>query len=216
VTALSGHGGELALAPLVDRGVGAVFTLSGGHIFPFFDACVRRGVRIVDVRHEQTATFAAEAMAKLTRGPGIAVLTAGPGVTNGVSAMLTSTDAVTWSAPVSAPYNFVYPSIREILWLADRNEYLVVGGETESGFIATSTTTDATVWHARFTSDPFTSVLWDGSRFIAIDDNGRVYTSADGVSWASQGIVPNNPLSRLSFFRHRHSNEVLNVLIPDG
>jgi acetolactate synthase-1/2/3 large subunit len=90
VTALSGHGGELALAPLVDRGVGAVFTLSGGHIFPFFDACVRRGVRIVDVRHEQTATFAAEAMAKLTRGPGIAVLTAGPGVTNGVSAITTA------------------------------------------------------------------------------------------------------------------------------
>ena len=77
MTALSGHGGELALAPLLDRGVSAVFTLSGGHIFPFFDACVKRDVRIVDVRHEQTATFAAEAMAKLTRGPGVAVLTAG-------------------------------------------------------------------------------------------------------------------------------------------
>jgi acetolactate synthase I/II/III large subunit len=87
----SDHGGELALAALRAWGVDALFTLSGGHIFPFYDACgAARQVRIVDVRHEQTATFAAEAVAKLTRRPGVAALTAGPGVTNGMSAMTTA------------------------------------------------------------------------------------------------------------------------------
>src|SRR3954466_3148912 len=87
---LEGHGGELALAALQQHGVNELFTLSGGHIFPFYDAAVKLGVRIVDVRHEQTATFAAEGMAKLTRRPGVAVLTAGPGVTNGISAITTA------------------------------------------------------------------------------------------------------------------------------
>jgi acetolactate synthase-1/2/3 large subunit len=87
---IEGHGGELALAALQQHGVGELFTLSGGHIFPFYDAAVKRDVRIVDVRHEQTATFAAEGMAKLTRRPGVAVLTAGPGVTNGMSAIATA------------------------------------------------------------------------------------------------------------------------------
>ena len=87
---MNGHGGELALAALSGYGVREMFTLSGGHIFPFYDA-VAKGTyddwRIFDVRHEQTATFAAEATAKLTRRPGVAVLTAGPGVTNGISAV---------------------------------------------------------------------------------------------------------------------------------
>jgi len=87
---VTGHGGELALGVLSAAGVAEIFTLSGGHIFPFYDACVKANVPIYDVRHEQTATFAAEAMAKLTRRPGVAVLTAGPGVTNGVSAMTTA------------------------------------------------------------------------------------------------------------------------------
>lgn len=83
------HGGELALAVLRNQGVDTIYTLSGGHIFPFYDAAVKRdpNVRILDVRHEQTATFAAEAAAKLTRNIGVAVLTAGPGVTNGISAV---------------------------------------------------------------------------------------------------------------------------------
>ena len=88
---VSGHGGELALAALTPYGVDTLFTLSGGHIFPLYDAAVKAGdVRILDVRHEQTATFAAEGVAKLTRKPGVAVLTAGPGVTNGVSAVTTA------------------------------------------------------------------------------------------------------------------------------
>ncbi len=83
----SGHSGELALAALRGFGVDELFTLNGGHVWPLYDAAVKQGVRILDVRHEQTAAFAAEGMAKLTRRPGVAVLTAGPGVTNGVSAI---------------------------------------------------------------------------------------------------------------------------------
>lgn len=66
-----------------------MFTLSGAHVFPMYDAAHKEdhGVSLLDVRHEQTATFAAEATGKLTRSPGLAVLTAGPGVTNGVSAI---------------------------------------------------------------------------------------------------------------------------------
>jgi acetolactate synthase-1/2/3 large subunit len=87
---VEGHGGTLAVEALAGFGVTELFTLSGGHIFPFYDAAVKQvapAVRLVDVRHEQTATFAAEATAKLTRRPGVAVLTAGPGITNGVSAV---------------------------------------------------------------------------------------------------------------------------------
>jgi acetolactate synthase-1/2/3 large subunit len=64
-----------------------MFTLNGGHIWPFYDAARNQGMRVVDTRHEQAATFAAEAYAKLTRRPGLAALTAGPGITNGVSAV---------------------------------------------------------------------------------------------------------------------------------
>jgi acetolactate synthase-1/2/3 large subunit len=69
-----------------------MFTLSGGHVFPLYDGAVKAEppMRIVDVRHEQTAVFAAEATARLTRVPGLAVLTAGPGVTNGISAITTA------------------------------------------------------------------------------------------------------------------------------
>jgi acetolactate synthase-1/2/3 large subunit len=67
-----------------------VYTLSGGHIFPIYDGFHARGMKIIDTRHEQTAGFAAEAHAKLTRGPGIAALTAGPGVTNGMSPLVSA------------------------------------------------------------------------------------------------------------------------------
>jgi acetolactate synthase I/II/III large subunit len=84
---IEGHGGELALAALRAFGVTEMFTLSGGHVFPLYDAAHRAGFPIFDVRHEQSAVFAAEAVAKLQRRPGLAVLTAGPGVTNGVSGL---------------------------------------------------------------------------------------------------------------------------------
>jgi len=86
------HGGEIAVAVAQSHGVDTMFTLSGAHVFPLYDGAVKAEppMRLVDVRHEQTAVFAAEATAKLTRTPGLAVLTAGPGVTNGVSAVTTA------------------------------------------------------------------------------------------------------------------------------
>jgi acetolactate synthase-1/2/3 large subunit len=82
-----GHGGDLALATLKAFGVTEMFTLSGAHVFPLYDAAQRTDVRLVDVRHEQSAVFAAEAVAKLQRRAALAVLTAGPGVTNGISGL---------------------------------------------------------------------------------------------------------------------------------
>src|SRR4051794_31433701 len=86
---ISGHAGELAVAVARAHGVETMFTLSGAHVFPMYDGAVKADppMRILDVRHEQTAAFAAEATGKLTRVPGLAVLTAGPGVTNGISAL---------------------------------------------------------------------------------------------------------------------------------
>jgi len=98
------HGGHHAVDAALAHGAHALFTLSGAHIFPLFDAAVggREAVlaarssqvaagsgrlRLVDVRHEQTAVFAAEAVGKLTRTPGFAAVTAGPGVTNSLSAV---------------------------------------------------------------------------------------------------------------------------------
>ena len=88
-TPVEGHGGSHATAVAAAHGVRTMFTLSGAHVFPMYDAAEKEdhGVALLDVRHEQTAAFAAEATGKLTRSPGLAVLTAGPGVTNGVSAM---------------------------------------------------------------------------------------------------------------------------------
>src|ERR1044071_6382571 len=81
------HGGRLIAKRLKAHGVTRLFTLSGGHLFSVYDGCREEGVEIVDTRHEQTAAFAAEGWAKVTREPGVAALTAGPGVTNGMSAM---------------------------------------------------------------------------------------------------------------------------------
>ncbi len=79
------HGGLLIAEMLKREGVEVVFTLSGGHIAAIYDGCVRRGIRVMDVRHEQVAVHAAEGWAKVTRQPGVALLTAGPGVTDGVT-----------------------------------------------------------------------------------------------------------------------------------
>ena len=81
------HGGRLVAKRLRAAGVTKLFTLSGGHLFSIYDGCREEGIAIVDTRHEQTAAFAAEGWAKATREPGVAALTAGPGVTNGMSAM---------------------------------------------------------------------------------------------------------------------------------
>ena len=79
------HGGWLVAKILKREGVEVVFTLSGGHIAAIYDGCLREGIRVVDTRHEQAAVHAAEGWAKCTRKPGVALLTAGPGVTDGVT-----------------------------------------------------------------------------------------------------------------------------------
>jgi acetolactate synthase-1/2/3 large subunit len=81
------HGGRLIARRLKAHGVSKLFTLSGGHLFSIYDGCREEGIDIVDVRHESTAAFAAEGWAKVTREAGVCALTAGPGVTNGMSAM---------------------------------------------------------------------------------------------------------------------------------
>src|SRR5438874_1178750 len=81
------HGGRLVARRLKAHGVSKLFTLSGGHLFSIYDGCRAEGIEIVDVRHESTAAFAAEGWAKVTREAGVCALTAGPGVTNGMSAL---------------------------------------------------------------------------------------------------------------------------------
>jgi acetolactate synthase I/II/III large subunit len=81
------HGGRLVAKRLKAHGVSKLFTLSGGHLWSIYDGCREEGIDIVDTRHEQSAAFAAEGWAKATREPGVCALTAGPGVTNGMSAL---------------------------------------------------------------------------------------------------------------------------------
>ncbi len=80
------HGGKLAAKALKAAGVECVFTLSGGHVMGIYDGCLDEGIKVVDVRHEQAAVHAADAWARLNPGKvGVAILTAGPGVTDGVT-----------------------------------------------------------------------------------------------------------------------------------
>jgi acetolactate synthase I/II/III large subunit len=85
--AQQGHGGLAISHSLKALGVTNIFTLTGGHIFPIFDGAKADGIRLVDVRHEQSAAFAAEGWARLTRSLGVCAVTAGPGVTNALSAL---------------------------------------------------------------------------------------------------------------------------------
>ena len=80
------HGGKLAARALRLAGVDCIFTLSGGHVMAIYDGALDEGIRVIDVRHEQAAVHAADAYSRLNPGKlGCAVLTAGPGVTDGVT-----------------------------------------------------------------------------------------------------------------------------------
>ena len=79
------NGGRLVARTLKQAGVGHVFTLCGGHILPIYDGCVSEGLQVVDMRHEQACAHAGDAYARLTRNIGVAVVTAGPGVTDAVT-----------------------------------------------------------------------------------------------------------------------------------
>jgi acetolactate synthase-1/2/3 large subunit len=84
------HGGQIIARALKNEGVDTIFTLTGGHIVPILDGCVQEGMRIVDVRHEQTAAHAAEAYTRLTGRLGVAAVTAGPGVTDTITGVATA------------------------------------------------------------------------------------------------------------------------------
>ena len=81
------HGGELVAEVLAAHGVKFIFTLVGGHISPLLVASKDKGIRVVDVRHEVNAVFAADAVSRLSGVPGVAAVTAGPGVTNTITAV---------------------------------------------------------------------------------------------------------------------------------
>jgi acetolactate synthase-1/2/3 large subunit len=81
------NGGDIVAEALARHGVRFLFTLCGGHISPVLVSAKARGLRVVDTRHEATAVFAAEAVARLTGVPGVAAVTAGPGVTNTITAL---------------------------------------------------------------------------------------------------------------------------------
>ena len=84
------HGGEVVADVLVSHQVSHIFTLVGGHISPILVASNNRGIRIIDVRHEMTAMFAADAVGRLTGRPGVCVVTVGPGVFNTITVSRTT------------------------------------------------------------------------------------------------------------------------------
>ena len=88
-------GGHLVARALKAEGIEAIFTLCGGHIIDIYDGCTDAGIRIIDVRHEQAAAHSADAWTRLTGIPGCAVVTAGPGTTDAVTAV-----ANAWRAQV--------------------------------------------------------------------------------------------------------------------
>ena len=81
------QGGRLAARAVAAAGVDAIFTLSGGHVMPIYEGCRHEGVRVIDVRHEQSAAHAAESWGRVRRACGVALVTAGPGVTGTVTAV---------------------------------------------------------------------------------------------------------------------------------
>ena len=81
------HGGDRVADVLAAAGVPCVYTLCGGHISPILSAAKARGIRIVDTRDEATAVFAADAAARLSGRPGVAAVTAGPGISNTITAL---------------------------------------------------------------------------------------------------------------------------------
>jgi len=79
------HGGELVARSLAAQGVSTLYTLCGGHVAPIYDGCLNHNIAVIDFRHEQAAAHAADAHARLTRNVGVALVTAGPGVTDAVT-----------------------------------------------------------------------------------------------------------------------------------
>jgi acetolactate synthase I/II/III large subunit len=86
-------GGELVARALAAQGISTIYTLCGGHVMPIYDGCVNNNIAIIDTRHEQAAAHAADAHARLTRNVGVAVVTAGPGVTDALTGIANAYEA---------------------------------------------------------------------------------------------------------------------------
>jgi len=84
------HGGQIVARALANEGAQYVFTLCGGHIMSIYDGCIDHGIRVIDVRHEQTAAHAADGWGRVTGQPGVALVTAGPGLTDAVTGVATA------------------------------------------------------------------------------------------------------------------------------
>ena len=84
------HGGRIVAQALRREGVSHVFTLCGGHVMSIYDGCLDEGIAVVDVRHEQSAAHAADGWARVTGNPGVAIVTAGPGLTDAVTGVATA------------------------------------------------------------------------------------------------------------------------------
>jgi acetolactate synthase I/II/III large subunit len=84
------HGGQIVARALANEGVEFVFTLCGGHIMSIYDGCIDHGIRVIDTRHEQTAAHAADGWGRVTGKPGVAIVTAGPGLTDAVTGVATA------------------------------------------------------------------------------------------------------------------------------
>ena len=81
------HGGEVVASTLMQHNIKYIFTLCGGHISPILVACKQNNIKVIDVRHEATAVFAADAISRLSPAIGVAAVTAGPGLTNTLTAV---------------------------------------------------------------------------------------------------------------------------------
>lgn len=86
-------GGELVARALAAQGVSTIYTLCGGHVMNIYDGCANNGIQVIDFRHEQAAAHAADAHARLTRNIGVAVVTAGPGVTDALTGVANAYEA---------------------------------------------------------------------------------------------------------------------------
>jgi acetolactate synthase-1/2/3 large subunit len=87
------HGGEIVARVLAAQGIQTIYTLCGGHVAPIYDGCLNHGIQVIDMRHEQAAAHAADAHARLTHNIGVALVTAGPGVTDAVTGVANAYEA---------------------------------------------------------------------------------------------------------------------------
>ncbi|MCL5808997.1 MAG: thiamine pyrophosphate-binding protein [Deltaproteobacteria bacterium] len=127
-------GGGLAAEALIERGVEYIFTLSGGHITPIYQYLEGSPVALFDTRHEQAAVFMAEAWARMTRKPAVAMVTAGPGFTNALSGIA---NARLSNAPVILIAGCVGLESVEKLDLQDMSQLPVIAPMVKKAWVCT-------------------------------------------------------------------------------